>query len=260
MNYLKQLSQEVNKVYMTNDLDIFTTIKGNRPTNPQHILRLTESIRVNGILQNPIIVNQNNKVIDGQHRLLAAKKAESSIYYIKVKGYDLKEVQTLNLYQKNWSKSDFMEGYSKMGIESYVKLRDFVKSNKEFNLNTCITLCSNTASRVSSLSGHYENEKKMNWKEVFNEGTWNGKDFNIAQENANKLKMIKPYYEGYKKSRFINVMLSLFVNENFDFFEFLNKLKLQTQKLQDCANVAQYKLLIEDIYNYRRRNKINLRF
>jgi|TARA_R110000737_G_scaffold333251_1_gene350779 predicted DNA-binding protein len=260
MNNLKQKSQEVNKVYMTNDLDIFNDIEGNRPPNPQHIRRLTESIRLNGILQNPIIVNQNNKVIDGQHRLLAAKKAKSSIYYIKVKGYDLKEVQTLNLNQKNWTRADFMEGYAKMGVESYVKLRDFANFNKEFNLSTCTSLCSNTTSDNNNMSQKFRRGKSYRMKEVFEEGTWIGKDFNLAQENANKLKMIKPYYEGYKKSRFIGAMLGLFVNENFDFFEFLNKLKLQTQKLQDCANVAQYKLLIEDIYNYRRREKVNLRF
>ena len=100
----------------------------------------------------------------------------------------------------------------------------------------------------------------MNIKEVFEEGTWKGKDFNLAQENADKLKMLKPYYDGYKRSTFISTMLGLFKNEKFDFFEFLNKLKLQTQKMEDCTSVSQYKLLIEDIYNYRRREKVNLRF
>jgi len=61
-------------------------------------------------------------------------------------------------------------------------------------------------------------------------------------------------------SIFVSTMLSLFNNENFDFFEFANKLTYQTQKLEDCASVAQYKVLIEKIYNHRRRNKVNLRF
>ena len=57
MNYFKKSSQEVNKVYMTNDLSIFNQIKGNRPPNPQHIRRLCDSIKKHGVLQNQIIVN-----------------------------------------------------------------------------------------------------------------------------------------------------------------------------------------------------------
>jgi len=262
MNYFKEQSQEVNKVYMTKDLSRFNNIKGNRPPNPQHIRRLAHSIQINGLLQNPIIVNEKNIVIDGQHRLLAAKEAQSGIYYIIVKGYHLKEVQTLNLNQKNWTKVDFMEGYADMGVEPYVKLRNFIKTNNEFNVSTCISLCSNLTSKSPFFNGNKfrKGMKTVNLKQVFEEGTWTGKDFNLAQQNVDKLKMLKPYYNGYKRCGFISAMLGLFVNKNFDFFDFLNKLKLQPQKLQDCTNVSQYKILIEEIYNYRRREKVNLRF
>ena len=129
MSYFNESSREVNKVYKTNDLSVFNQIKGNRPPNPQHIRRLADSIKTNGILQNPIIVNEKMDVIDGQHRLLAAKEANSSVFYIVVDGYELNEVQVLNLNQKNWTSKDFLEGYADMGIESYVKLRNFYKEN-----------------------------------------------------------------------------------------------------------------------------------
>ena len=107
---------------------------------------------------------------------------------------------------------------------------------------------------------HKGGVRVVNQKEVFEEGTWVGKDFNLAQEYANKLRMIKPYYKGYNRSSFVGTMTGLFRNKDFNFVEFLSKLKLQSQSLQDCASVAQYKLLIEDIYNYKRREKVNLRF
>jgi len=263
MSYFNQTNQEVNKVYKTNKLEIFKPIVGNRPTNPMHIRRLSSSIKQNGLLQNPIIVNEKMQVIDGQHRLSAAKLADSSIYYIIAKGYNLKDVQTLNLNQKNWNKKDFMDGYAAMGIESYVKLKDFVNYNKVFNITDCIALCSNgAASKSSSLSNKYRPslKKPINLKEVFEEGTWKGKDFKLAQENADKLKMIKPYYDGYRRSTFIGTMLQLLKNDNFNFIQFLDKLKFQKNKLQDSTSVSQYKLLIEDIYNYKRREKVNLRY
>ena len=70
---------EVNKVYQTNDLTICKEIGGNRVPNPQHVKRLCSSIKENGMLCNPILVNEKMQVIDGQHRLLASKEANSSV-------------------------------------------------------------------------------------------------------------------------------------------------------------------------------------
>ncbi len=262
MNYVgKESSQEVNKIYKTNDLSIFKQIQGNRPPNPRHVSRLASSYKSNGVLQNPIIVNSNMEVIDGQHRLLAAKEAGTHIYYSIVDGYNLKAVQVLNLNQKNWSKRDYMDGYADMGIMPYVKLREFVKANREFNITDCIGLCQNNRSASSSIaSNKYRKGKTYNTRESFEEGTWKGRDFKLAQEYADKIKMVKPYYDGYRKSMFVSTMIGMLQNKNFNFLEFLNKIKLYPGKLYDCAKVEQYKLLIEDIYNYRRRNKVSLRY
>ena len=85
-------AKEVNKFYQTSDLSIFKQIDGNRIPNLQHIKRLADSIRVYGMKCNPILVNERMEVIDGQHRLMAAKEAESFVYYIIVNGYSLNEV------------------------------------------------------------------------------------------------------------------------------------------------------------------------
>ena len=263
MNHLNKSSVEVNKVLQTGDLEIFDTLIGNRPPNPQRIRKQCHSIKTNGILQNPIIVNEAFQVIDGQHRLLAAKEAGSSIYYIVVKGYALEQVQVLNLSQKNWTKKDFLQGYANMGIDSYVKLREFIDRNNEFNIRDCIALCSNniTASSSSLNQKFRKGEDKVrDIKEIFEEGTWKGKDFDLAQKNADKLKLIKPYYEGYARSSFVSAILGLLNNSDFDFFDFLRKLKIQPSKMEDCTSVVQYKILIEEIYNYKRREKVNLRF
>lgn len=256
-----QKGQEVNKVYRTSDLTIFKQIDGNRVPNLQHVKRLADSIRVYGMKCNPILVNEQMEVIDGQHRLMAAKEAESFVYYIVVDGYSLKEVHTLNLNQKNWTKKDFMEGYANIGVESYIKLRAFMSKNEDYNFNDCVALCSNiSGGGTHNLFSKYRKDKKYNVELVFEEGTWTGKDFNLAQEWANKIRMIKPYYTGYNRSSFVGTMITLFSNNNFDFNEFMHKLRLQPTALVDCANRDQYRTLIEDIYNYRSRNKINLRY
>lgn len=261
-NQVQQL-KEVNKVYKTSNLSIFKQIDGNRVPNLQHIRRLAHSIRVYGMKCNPILVNEQMEVIDGQHRLMAAKQVESFVYYIIVNGYSLNEVHTLNLNQKNWTKRDYMEGYASMGIESYIKLRDFVNKNPDFTFTDCIALCSNKSTLAGSLLYNEiraEKESPLKISEIFETGTWLGKDFDLAQHWVNKIRMVKPYYSGYNRTIFVGTMILLFQKESFDFSEFMHKVRLQPTALVDCANRDQMRTLIEDIYNYRSRNKVNLRY
>lgn len=257
----KEVSQvqkeEVNVVYKTKDLSIFKMTAGNRIPNPQHIKRLQSSIKQYGMLCNPILVNEKMEIIDGQHRLLASKEVGSEVYFIILQGYSLKEVHTLNLNQKNWTKHDFMDGYASMGIKSYIDLKNFSEENTDFTLNDCIAFCSNITT-----SGNFTMSQKIskNIIEVFEEGTWKTRDIKLAQENADKIRLIKPYYSGYNRSVFVGTILSLFQNKNFDFNEFMHKLRLQPTALVDCAKREQYKTLIEDIYNYKSRKKVNLRY
>jgi hypothetical protein len=207
---------------------------------------------------NPILVNERLEVIDGQHRLEAAKSAGTFVYFIIVDGYTLTEVHTLNLNQKNWNKSDYMEGYANMGIETYVKLREFVEKNDDFTFANCLALCTNVTNGSNTYLAHqtkYTNKAEH----VFEEGTWIGKDFNLAQDWANKIRMVGTYYEGYDRSTFIRAFIPLFSNDKFDFSEFMHKLRLQPSALVDCVNADQYRTVIEDIYNWRSRNKVNLR-
>lgn len=265
-NYFREnSSKEINKVYFTNDLTMFKEIIGNRPPNPKHIKRLAQSIKDNGLLCNPILVNEKFEVIDGQHRLLAARQANSGVYYIILQGYNLNEVHALNLNQKNWTQKDYMNGYAEMGIKSYQELKSFVNKNNEFSLRDCIAMCSNLTGFNSDINQKYRKSFKnksgvSNVSQVFEEGTWESRDLLKAQINADKLKMIGKHYDKYARSTFVGAMLGIFEKPQFDFNSFMHKLKLQPTALVDCANREQTKQLIEDIYNYRRSEKVNLRF
>ena len=259
----KRTSEEVNKVYKTNDLTIFNVIRGNRSPNPNHVRRLTESIRVNGMMCNPILVNELLQVIDGQHRLLAAGHAKSHIYYIIVKGYKIKEVQTLNLNQKNWTKRDFMNGYADMGKSSYIKLQEFVENNGDFTFITCMALCQNTPTgdgRTLAIQTAKKGSKLNGNAQIFENGTWKCGDIKVAQKNADKIRSIKPFYSGYNRGTFVSAMIRLLNKKEFSYDQFMRKLKIQPLALQDCASTSQYRMLIEEIYNYKSREKVNLRY
>ena len=79
---------------------------------------------------------------------------------------------------------------------------------------------------------------------------------------ANEELVLTNRYKGSLKQQInrVNGMLEPIVREEFDLKTFIRKLELQPSALSDCSNRTQYKMLIEDIYNYKSRNKVNLRY
>lgn len=85
-------------------------------------------------------------------------------------------------------------------------------------------------------------------------------DYQNACDIADKIEIVGQYYSGYKRRAFVYAMLALFKNNNFEFTEIVQKLKIQPTAMVDCTTSQQYVTLIEEIYNYRRREKVNLRY
>lgn len=251
--------QEI-RVNITHDLSIFKILDGNRPANPQHVARLVKSIKTYGMLINPILVNEKYEIIDGQHRCLAAREVGCPVYYIVLRGYALEQVHTLNMNQKNWTQTEFLHGYANMGLEDYVILRNFWYKHQWLKLNSAISLCSGISIYVNT-SRVGKNGIVDNKTHDFKAGTWKVKDIEQANINAIKLKSIEPYFpDGYHQTQFVGTMLMLFNHENYNHDRFLRKLKAQPSALTKQATREQYKLLIEDIYNYKSRNKVSLRY
>ena len=245
--------EEVLDVYKTHDLSIFKKIRGNRPRNPQHVTRIKNSILKHGMLFRPILVNENYDVLDGQHRLEGAKETGTFIYYIILEGRGLGSVHVLNLNQNNWSQQDFLESYADMGMMDYKVLQNFAERHPEFTLGDCMSLCTNTY-----IAQKHNMDVNVS-KRFFKEGTWKLLDLEQAEIDAAKLKEIEPYYKNYNRSTFVSTMIDCFYNEEFEFPLFIQKLKVQPTSLVDCATKDQYLDLVEEIYNYKNRNKINLR-
>jgi hypothetical protein len=239
---------QAGRVFFTEDLERFVTMSGNRVTNPKHVERIALSQKANGVLMNPIIVNSLWEVVDGQHRLEASKINGFGVYYIVAPSYSLNEVHALNLNQKNWGSKDYLQGYADMGLRQYVNLQGFMEVNPEFSIAIAISICGSRAYD----SGSYTRQ--------FNSGEWKAGDFKSAQKDADKIKLIGSIYEGFSRRSFVAAILPIFSNKNFDFNEFMHKLRLQPTALVDCVTTVQYRVLIEDIYNYRRREKVSLKY
>lgn len=254
----------VNQVNSTNDYSKFKNLQGNRHVNKLHVNRLKESFR-KAYLLTPIVVNQDYEIIDGQHRYEAAKQMNLPINFIICNDYSLKEVQLLNTNMKNWKKEDYLKAYCDLNFPEYLKFELFMQMFPELGIASCETILTNRlsgghASKSSKEYVNVTNESGSYAVRYFQEGDLSIPDFEKSIENAKKIMLIKPYYDGFFRPTFVRAMIGIFKIQNYSHSKMIEKLNSNPNALQHCTNVTQYKLLIEDIYNFRSREKITLRF
>ena len=95
----------------------------------------------------------------------------------------------------------------------------------------------------------------------FERGEFVVRDMKIAYAWGHKIMSLKPYFEnGYNKSLFVRAMVRVFLKPVFNFDEFIHRVKLRPKSIVMCGTVEQYLEMIVGIYNYRRSDKVNLRF
>ena len=174
------------------------------------------------------------------------KKSMSENYLFTI--IIVNEVHILNQNSKTWNADDYLDGYCRLKYPHYLKYAEF-KEKYGFGHVECMTI----------LSG-YTSHRGGDRAKTFYEGAFKIKDYGKACEIAEKIEIIGQYYLGHKRRSFVFSMLVLFKSKNFEFTELIQKLKLQPTAMVDCTNVQQYIMLIEEIYNYRRREKVNLRY
>lgn len=255
---MKQLLNVVQdlKVYQTSDYGQFKTLFGNRNTNALHVKRLIQSFKTR-YLFSPILVNEKMQIIDGQHRFLSCKELGLPIYYIVARGYGLEEVQILNTNNSNWTKHDYLKAYCDLGFKPYGELKQFMFDFPDFSIGTCIYLITNSAGDIKKQTTI---DKMVVRMKDFEEGKLFIPDLALSYKNADKIMLLKGLYEGYNRGVFVRALIGIFKNPAYKHEDFIGKVKKTPTMLTDCATVMKYKGLIEEIYNYRRSDKINLRF
>lgn len=234
----KIINEVIGNLYMTYDYDQFKLMQGNRPTNMAHVQQLMKSFEQKQLIV-PVIVNHKMEIIDGQHRVEVCRQTNLPVYFIILKDYGIKEVQMLNTNMKNWSVDDYLNCYCSLGIDDYIKYREFRAKYSFDHQATLAFLVGNT----------------NKYTQIFNEGNLKIKSYPKAQEVAQKISDFGQYYKGYKRKSFVYALLNLLKHPQYDHKEMLEKLSFQQTKLVDCTTKDQYLYLLEEIYNFRRRGE-----
>lgn len=231
----------------TRNYDMFVFRDDNRSSiDKYHLKRVIESIQKNNLLQfRPIVVNKNMEVLDGQHRLLAAKSLNLEIYYQIQESFDVKDIVSMNL-TKSWTNGDYLNFYVKNNYPEYIKLNDFTnKNNLPVRVALNLFFGRNTAASKNFKEGGFI------FDEMYVKGNlelcWRTIDI-IKKSNGNN-----SYTTGCK---FWSAMLTLFNHDDFNDDQWIRHLEKYAYKISPRVNKKEYLKVICYVYNFKMTNKI----
>ena len=230
-------------IKVTKNYEQFSYIKGNRIINTNHLNKIVKSME-GKYVPNPIIVNGNYEILDGQHRFEACKELGLPLYYMMTDGWNLDDVRTANIIVRKWSYADYIYSYKsleKTDTGPYTILDWFIR--KYEIPNECgLQILSNAVGRTAL--------------EKFKAGKFEVQNLQKATSFANFLFKIKPYWQSYRKRAFITAIRAMDEDARFNRTTFLERIAKHSMKMRECTNALDYMDVIEYVYNCGSRDKI----
>ena len=242
-------------IKFTTNYSLFKLVFGNRKINQAHVKRIKASMMENPLIT-LIIVNERMEIIDGQHRFYALQELGLPVYYVIINGYGKKEVQIYNVNTSSWKKNDYLQSYCEQGLDDYVLLKKFCDSYPDLIMTNCMKLLSGYSS--SDKYGYIDGVKTI--KMDFEQGKFKVKDYKLAEKYANMILDFKPYFDRFNDNSFVLALLQLFVHKDYNHKTMISKVSYQSGSMKVCSNKKTYLDMLENIYNYKNRIKVNFRY
>lgn len=230
-------------VLSTTDYGLFKEIISNREVDDLHVKHLVATIQETNLLHlNPIIVNSEMEVIDGQHRLAAAQQLSVPIYYFIDDKVTKQHIAGLNSNQKHWSMEDYVNFYCVEKNPHYLILSEFIRKHPFVGVWTLTKLLTSGGTTKDFREGRFEVDQKEEATAILQQVD---KVRNIGLEFA------------YDRN-FVMALKDARAVEGFNPDQFMQKLENNRMELFKCAKKQQYLQLIEAIYNKHQHYKLRL--
>lgn len=223
----------------TRDYNKFKFSKNNREIKHSSVEKLKASMKEHGFISGrPVLVTSDNIVIDGQHRLIAAKELDIEMHYEVIDGDYMKKMIELNSTQTNWTLTDYIKSYASLNIECYRKLLRFQEKYK-LGMSVSIALCINNKIKTSDI--------RLGKQFVINEYAEDIAEFVL---NCTAV----PYNKDYKFIQAINNVYKKLNRAQ------LSKLKANLISVPQLSKSADYVVAFENILNKGKhgQNRIKL--
>ncbi|MFA6057269.1 MAG: ParB N-terminal domain-containing protein [Taibaiella sp.] len=220
----------------TINYDQFKHLATNRPVDRAHVVQLVKRITKKNLLHlNPILVNREMEIIDGQHRLEAAKFLKLPIYFTVDGSVSQDDIADMNSAKKNWQLADYLNFYANKGVHEYLKFKNLCDRYRDYNASMLMAICSSTGKRGS--------------KDVI-AGILDIGNISNADNILSKIDFFKKHFHLAGSSRFIEAFLFiLHSKEEYDHERMVQKVELSPFLLIPCADKNGYIKMLQSIYN-----------
>lgn len=238
----------------TTNYQMFKKHNSNKDLNPLMIKKIEKSILTKNLLEwRPILVDEQFRVIDGQHRLEVAKKLGIPIWYEVQKDIKSADMILIN-NQKQWENKDYIHYYYNEGYEEYIKLVRYMEKNN-INLKNAITMlfglrCKEIGEKIKNGSFMFPMENDM---QEINEKIFLIEKVKEYIKNKSRDPALKKIIN---TSTFLNALITFISIKTVCVQTFLKKLPYKLDILRPCARSMDYLLIFKDIYNYRNTNSL----
>lgn len=218
------------KIYSTKDYSRFSFLDNNRIVKSSHVDMLKKSIKnIDLTKYNPIKVDANLRIIDGQHRFHACMELGLPIYYVVLNGVDAEQAMIIdNQNNKKWEMMDWLRYRANKNGGCYKQLLDFVQQTCTTISNAMVIFPAKAINAATLRAGTTDfgvNEKAfdivhfLQSQEVKTLSFRNTRAFNLA---------IRIAFDEYSKRQ-------------------MDKLKRKILLVPECANYKQYLTVFSNI-------------
>lgn len=242
----------------TKEYEMFKRHPNNRDISSQNLQKIIKSIQIKNLLSyRPILVDHDMYVIDGQHRLEAAKALGLEVYFEVNSDVETKDMILLNENNKVWGRDDYLNYYVKEGVEEYCKLKTFMERN-QLSLPMALAVlgqCGGGGAGKLSMPNKFKGGD-YRFPSVAEE-VFSTQVLKDSQELVlylfPKLEGNKRYIMGPKFRRALYIFLSI---KAVDFSVFLDRVSRRLDLFRSCVSIKEYVRMFKRIYNYHNRNPI----
>lgn len=234
MDLTSRKIRQDNVIGMSKDYDRFKRIEGNRPIYPSHVADMVEVMKEKPKLleYNPILINERFEIIDGQHRVLAAKELELPIFYIQQAGLRLADVQGLNSGAKPWGAMDYARSFAETGRVDYqIYLEVYASYSLSHDLIRYI-LSHNTITYNMFKKGLFKVVKLLE-----------------ATDFLDMLTDFKAYYPYHTDRSFVMAFERMDNNADYNHEYMINQLTKHPELIMEVFDSSEYLEQLENIYN-----------
>lgn len=222
-------------IQSTNQYDLFKQLDTNRKVDRVHVAKLVRAIRAKNLLHlNPIVVDSEMNIIDGQHRLQAAKQLRVPVYYTKDNKVSQDDIASMNSNKKNWTLTDYINFYVNKGVPDFVKFNKLREKYPDMAVAMLMIICSAGGKR----NGNLAREGELDISNIDNADT-------IMQQLGD----YKQYTDQADSARFIEAFIFLNNSGQYDHERMMSKVAANPTAIVPCANKKQYIQLLQTIYN-----------